>query len=169
MSRLPVVLAAASLTTVLGAAVAVPTASAATCRTRWGSLAESAGDLTQARLVGVRAGSHACFDRLVVDLAGRTAGYRVSYVPQVFTEGKGDVVPLRGGARLQVVVLAPTSAARLAVPSVAGMRTFRQVAYAGSLEGQTTLGLGVRARLPFRVFVLAGARPRLVVDVAHHW
>ena len=34
--------------------------------------------------------------------------------------------------------------------------TFRQVAWAGSFEGQTTLALGVRARLPFRVFTLAG-------------
>ena len=40
---------------------------------------------------------------------------------------------------------------------------------AGSFEGQTTIGLGVRARLPFRVFVLAGpgSGSRLVVDVAH--
>ena len=39
------------------------------------------------------------------------------------------------------------------------------------LRGQTTLGLGVRARLPFRAFVLAGPGDgsRLVVDVAHLW
>ncbi len=45
------------------------------------------------------------------------------------------------------------------------------MAYAGSFEGQTTLGLGVRARLPFRAFVLAGPGDgsRLVVDVAHRW
>jgi hypothetical protein len=50
--------------------------------------------------------------------------------------------------------------------NVAGYRTFRQVAWAGSFEGYTTAGLGVRARLPFRVFTLPG---RLVVDVAHRW
>ena len=55
--------------------------------------------------------------------------------------------------------------------NVAGYSTFRQVAYAGSFEGQTTIGLGVRARLPFRVFTLAGpgSDTRLVIDVAHHW
>ena len=37
---------------------------------------------------------------------------------------------------------------RLPMPNVAGYRTFRQVAWAGSFEGQTTVGLGVRARLP---------------------
>jgi hypothetical protein len=57
---------------------------------------------------------------------------------------------------------------------VKGFRTFRQVAYAGSFEGQTTFGLGVRARLPFRVFVLAGSPgdrhgAMLVIDVAHRW
>jgi len=57
---------------------------------------------------------------------------------------------------------------------VAGFDTFRQVASAGSFEGWTTLALGVRARLPFRVFLVRGApysdqALRLVVDVAHRW
>jgi hypothetical protein len=47
----------------------------------------------------------------------------------------------------------------------------RQAAFAGSFEGQTRLGLGVRACLPFRVFVLQapGTQSRVVVDVAHLW
>ena len=47
----------------------------------------------------------------------------------------------------------------------------RQVAWAGSFEGQTTIGLGVRARLPMRAFVLNGPGDglRVVVDVAHRW
>jgi len=49
---------------------------------------------------------------------------------------------------------------------VSGFQTFRQVAWAGSFEGTTTVGLGVRARLPFRVFSLSD---RIVVDVAHFW
>ena len=55
--------------------------------------------------------------------------------------------------------------------NVSGYRTFRQVADAGSFEGQTTYGLGVRARLLFRVFTVAGpgTNTRLVVDVVHHW
>ena len=53
--------------------------------------------------------------------------------------------------------------------NVSGYQTFRQVAWAGSFEGYTTLGLGVRARLPFKVFTLdgPGSGSRLVVDVAH--
>ena len=54
---------------------------------------------------------------------------------------------------------------------VAGYRTFREVTWAGSFEGQSTAGLGVRARLPFRVMVLdgPGTSSRVVVDVAHRW
>jgi hypothetical protein len=54
---------------------------------------------------------------------------------------------------------------------VTGYQTFRQVAWAGSFEGYSSLGLGVRARLPFRVQTLPGpgAGSRLVLDVAHFW
>ena len=55
--------------------------------------------------------------------------------------------------------------------NVDGWRAFRQVALCGSFEGYMTFGLGVGARLPFRVFTLPGpgAHSRLLIDVAHHW
>jgi hypothetical protein len=57
---------------------------------------------------------------------------------------------------------------------VTGFRTVRQVAWAGSYEGTTSLGVGTRARLPFRVFTLLGSpgddqAVRLVIDVGHRW
>jgi hypothetical protein len=162
--------------------VTVPGASAApACATGWGSLPKAAAATTPAPLTGVRAGRNECYDRLVLDLgAGPASGYSVSYVAAVRQEGSGAVVPLRGGARLAVVAHAPAYDATgpTYVPAnpnelapVAGSRTFRQVAWAGSFEGSTTVGLGVRARLPFRVLVLTGpgAGSRLVVDVAHTW
>ena len=159
-----------------------PTAFAAPfCGITWGSLTKEAGQGSPGDLTGVRAGRHDCFDRLVLDVAGPAAGYRVSYVDQVHQGGSGDVVPLRGGARLAVDALLdahddagnPTyrPANRQELVDVTGWRTFRQVAFASDFEGHTTLGLGVRARLPFRVFVLngPGSGSRLVVDVAHRW
>ena len=47
------------------------------------------------------------------------------------------------------------SANRSEVTNVSKYQAFRQVAWTGSFEGHTTLGLGVRARLPFKVFTLA--------------
>lgn len=149
-----------------------PTAEAAYCGITWGSLAKSSRADTDQTVREVRAGRHTCFDRVVIDLKGRTpTGYRVRYVDQVYADGSGDRVPLRGGAKLQIIVNAPSySASKKNLVDVDGYRTLRQVASAGSFEGQTTFGVGVRARLPFRVFKIDdGSTSRLVIDVAHRW
>lgn len=165
------------------------TTASASCPRGWGSLPEVHTNQVRPPLpnaptsvTNVRTGRHACYDRLVIDLANGATGYDVRYVSSVVQDGSGSLVPLRGGARLQLVVHAPAYNVNTGKPTyvpkngneltnVAGYSTFRQVAFAGSFEGQSTLGLGVRARLPFRVFTLAGpgTGARLVVDVAHHW
>ena len=158
--------------------------SAACPAVTWGSTPETgrAESRLDRTLTGVRSGRHACFDRLVVDLTSSAPpAFVVRYVDRVTANGSGDVVPLRGGARLQVTVFAPAyddegdptyvPANRRELTAVAGYRTFRQVAWAGSFEGDTILGLGVRARLPFRVLQVPGpgTGSRLVIDVAHTW
>jgi hypothetical protein len=145
------------------------------CGIVWGSLFKEAGNGGATSLAGVRTGRHDCYDRLVVDLnGGPAAAYHVEYVDAVYNDPRGDLVPLQGGARLKIVVYVPTNrtpAHPTKLADVSGYQTFKQVAYAGSFEGQTNIGLGVRARLPFRVFVLAGPGDgsRVVIDVAHHW
>ncbi len=171
MRSLVAILAVAAVPAV---GLVTPSSAASGCPTGWGSLPETSSRTTTAQLTGVRSGRHTCFDRLVIDLSGRPAGYRVNYVSNVFTDGSGALVPLRGGAKLQIVVTAPNyhlTANQRELTNVAGYQTFRQVAWAGSFEGQSTIGLGVRARLPFRVLTLPGpgAGSRLVVDVAHRW
>lgn len=158
-------------------------ASAATsyCGLEWGSQAKSAPGMSTASVTNVRTGQQACFDRMVVDLNGPVTGYTVGYVPEIIQDGSGFTIPVYGNARLQVVVNAPSygsngnltynPAAKAELSNVAGYQTFRQVVYAGSFEGSTSIGLGVRARLPFRVFTLdgPGSGSRLIVDVAHFW
>ena len=151
------------------------------CGLVWGSLVKTDPAMSTASVTNVRTGQHYCFDRMVVDLNGPVAGYTVRYVPTVVQDGSGLPIALRGGAFLQVTVNAPpydangnatyNPANKTELANVAGYQTFRQVAYAGSFEGYTTLGLGVRARLPFRVFTLdgPGTGSRLVIDVAHFW
>jgi hypothetical protein len=117
----------------------------------------------------------------VVDVRGDVGGYTARYVARVTADGSGAVVPTRGGAAIELTVDDPASTAA-GVPTyspanprelrdVTGYSTFRQVVWAGSFEGCTSVGLGVRARLPFRVFELAGpgTGSRLVLDVAHRW
>lgn len=172
---------ALSLATGLGVAAPPPAAAAAYCGNAWGSVSKTRPDYSSGRITDVRTGGHACFDRMVVDLKGKVAGYDVRYVTRVHQQGSGREVPLAGGADLQVMVRAPAHTLshqpsydppnwNRAV-NVDSHRTFEQVAFTGSFEGQTMIGLGVRARLPFRVFVLDGPGngSRLVVDVAHRW
>ncbi|GEK20160.1 AMIN-like domain-containing (lipo)protein [Cellulomonas xylanilytica] len=162
-------------------APASPAAAAPYCGIVWGSLAKAAPDLSQAPVVNVRTGRHSCYDRLVIDVAGDVGGYTVAYVPVVIQDASGYEIPTRGGAALQITVNDPSydsgynetydPADPLELTDVTGYSTFRQVVAAGSFEGYTSLGLGVRARLPFRVFTLdgPGTSSRLVVDVAHRW
>jgi hypothetical protein len=179
-TRAAVVLAAAAAST----AIALPSASAATCPTGWGSLPESVADSGGGTLDDVRAGRHDCYDRLVLDLDGIDASevsYDVRYVREVITDGSGEVIPLRGAADLQVLVHTPAHTPGGAATydprndaealDVSGYSTFRQVAWGKSFEGESRFGVGVRARLPFRVTVLDGPGDgsRLVVDVAHTW
>lgn len=167
--------------TVIPLASSGPAQGAPYCGITWGSTAKVTTAVTSDTVRGARAGQHTCYDRLVLDLSGygRTTGYRVRYVAAV-TGPSGIPVPLAGGARLQIDVNAraynssgsPTyrpADPRHAV-NVAGYRTFRQVAFVTSFEGQSTFGLGVRARLPMRAFVIQDPTgQRLVIDVAHRW
>ena len=151
----------------------------------WGSLPERASGMTTQPIVAVRTGEHRCYDRVVIDLAGAgrgRLGYDVRYVAAVHREGTGTPLTLRGAADLQITVRAPAYNVRTGattfdpahpnrLANLTGYSALRQLAYAGSFEGYTTFGLGVRARLPMRAFVLdgPGSGHRLVIDVYHHW
>lgn len=154
---------------------AATAAAAPYCGITWGSLPEVSTSLTAGAVAGVRSGRHTCFDRLVVDVRAGTGalGYSVRYVTAVTNPGSGLPVAVAGGARLQVTVNAPATRMVPAggTQTYPGWNTFRQLRWVASFEGYTDFGLGVRARLPMRTFVLTapdGTR-RLVVDVAHAW
>ncbi|MEV0323103.1 hypothetical protein ACIBKX_33730 [Streptomyces sp. NPDC050658] len=181
--------ALAAGTVVLAGAVAAPakasevtTAQAAACPIAWGSLAETRALSTLNPLTNVRTGQHGCWDRVVIDVpkaAVGELGYYVRYVDKFAMDGSGEVVPVSGGAIIQVSVHAPaynvstgattypaTAGKKLPGVDLAGYRTLRDARYGGTFEGMTQIGLGVREKLPFRVSVLNG---RIVIDVAHNW
>ncbi|MDQ1013699.1 AMIN-like domain-containing (lipo)protein [Streptomyces afghaniensis] len=164
------------------APVATRAATQATaCPTGWGSLPKTDTSGTISPVTDIRTGRHTCFDRMVVDVpgGGSDVGYSVRYVDRLYQDGSGREIPVAGGAVLEVRVAAPaydpetgaaTYPARAGRPlpgvDLTGYRTFRDTRFAGSFEGDTQIGLGVRARLPFRVLQLDG---RVIVDVAHSW
>jgi hypothetical protein len=186
--RRPVLLAAALL--LAGGSVAGAVAPAAgagvapSCGITWGSLPRAGGVLRPVGLLSTRTGRHDCYDRLVFEFAGSADGYRVQYASEVPTEGKGDPLSpvTAGGALLRVTLLEPAYDPRTGAPTypyrvgdhvvdVTGYRTLRDGVFGGSFEGHTTFAVGVRARLPFQVFVLSGpgSHSRIVLDVAHRW
>ncbi|MGW0506151.1 AMIN-like domain-containing (lipo)protein [Micromonospora sp. NPDC003241] len=152
------------------------------CGITWGSGDRTAGALSDAPLVEVRTGRHECHDRVVFEFDGSVNGYSVGY-GETYTEGEGLALSpyTAGGALLRVSLRAPAyDDAHLAtvpyrvgdhVATVLRYTTLRDVVFGGSFEGYTTFAVGVRARLPFRVTVLAGpgTHTRIVLDVAHQW
>lgn len=176
------VLAGAGVAVAAGAADAAPAVGARSvaCPTGWGSGVKSDVAGGGVPLRDIRTGRHDCFDRMVLDVpGGGDVGYYVRYVARLHQDGSGRYIPVGGGAVLEVRVSAPSYAPETGAPTypgrvgrtlpgvdIGGYRTFRDTRFVGSFEGETQIGLGVRARLPFRVIQLPG---RVVVDVAHSW
>ena len=183
MRRIVSVLAAlvmaggAGVAAVAAAAPAAATAGhPAACASHWGTNPKHGGSNGTVRtpVRGVRAGQHGCFDRLVVDLGtGPRPPFSAQYVRHIVAQGSGRVLRVRGHARILIVVRGPAGrhypANAVNLADVSGFTTFRQVRGAGSFERVTAIGLGVRAKLAFRVFLVGSptAAWRLVIDVAH--
>ncbi|MGW1376265.1 AMIN-like domain-containing (lipo)protein [Streptomyces sp. NPDC002446] len=173
-------------TGVLGAAGAAgaatgPAGAATVCSTHWGSGDKSATDGNGAPLKNIKTSRSTCYDRMVFDISGANgkAGYHVGYVDAFHQDGSGERIPVRGGAILEIYVSAPsydpstgkqsyagTAGKPLPGVNLTGYKTFKDTRFGASFEGQTQVGLGVRAKLPFRV---QQTGDQLIVDVAHTW
>ena len=154
------------------------------CETGWGSTEKlvQRTDDHKPPLTDIRTGRHECFDRMVIDFNGGSAagslGYRVKYVEKLAVPGSPEGIPVSGGAILQIAT-GPnhdpaTGAASYpgqhgqALPGVdvTGYQTFKDTRYVDAPEDDVVVGVGVRARLPFRV---TQSGDHLIVDVAHSW
>ncbi|TJZ44569.1 hypothetical protein FCH28_30020 [Streptomyces piniterrae] len=151
------------------------------CSTVWGSGDKSATDSDGQPLKNIKTSRSACYDRMVFDISGAKGklGYHVGYVDKFHQDGSGELIPVNGRAILQIYVSAPsydgatgkqTYAGRAGKPlpgvNLTGYKTFKDTKFGASFEGQTQVGLGLRAKLPFRVLQ---SGDQLIVDVAHSW
>ena len=120
----------------------------------------------------VRVGSHAGYDRIVVELTGGSpdqVGWRVEYDDEPRTQGKGDEVDLPGSATLRVIVTGlaypPTGTSTpsgLVADSAHGNVTgvFADPVF----EGQAQIFIGLDASRGFHVSML-DSPTRIAVDI----
>jgi hypothetical protein len=120
----------------------------------------------QAVITSVQVSGQGDFDRVTFTFQGAHPGYDIAYRSKITSEPMDRVVPLRGGAFLQVMVH-PTSTVVTAPqrPITPDLTRVKQVKGAGDFEALASYGIGVAGRAPFRVSRLSNPN-RLVVDIA---
>jgi hypothetical protein len=123
----------------------------------------------------VRAGAHACFERVVFELQGTGTfpGYWVRYQDAPLTDDpRGEPVAVAGSAfvvvNLESWMKSPEGQGyqgplRFTPENVSHVKELVQL---GDFEGMTTWAIGVDGKRPFQVSTL-DAPPRLVVDIAN--
>lgn len=124
---------------------------------------------TASRLVSVQASQGNGFDRVQFTFDRALPSWQVGYVRAV-QDGAGARLPLRGSAVLGVTFRPALAHDSGGDPSFEPQSitppydSLRQVRLASDFEGRVRLGLGLRARMGFRVLE-ASDPPRIMVDV----
>ena len=127
-------------------------------------------------LVAIRAARHQQFDRVVFQFTQGLPPTTVTYVPYLLEDPRGGLLPLRGGAFLQVTFQHASTLDQRTVPprqTYTGPRLLTpnlpslvQLRLAGDFEAVLSFGLGLNHRAGFRVLTLRDPW-RVVVDVSH--
>ncbi len=120
----------------------------------------------------LRYARHGSFDRVVVDLRGRRAGFATFFTDRLSYDPSGQPVPLRGRYATYLTLTPAVTygyegenlydGPRLRRPEFPALRG---LALVGSWEGQTTFGFTSRTR-PYRIFTLTDPS-RVVIDFRH--
>lgn len=126
----------------------------------------------------VETGSHDCFDQISITLNGRLSPrYRVSYVRQAFTQGKGDPLCKSKALSLMEIVIGANSlllnqpGTLEGDPAIRGWQSIDQTCYGGSFEATTSFAAVTRGShtLPFDVSTWSPTKTTtvLIIKIAH--
>ncbi len=147
--------------------------------TGWGTNIKANNSHSNTEMTGVTAVSWNCYDRIAINIGETAVHYNVNYVENVTTVGKGDNLSLGGGAKLRISIQAgaystatddwqtvypATVGQTLPGVDVNGYSVLRDVKWGGSFESNSTIGVGVKEKLPFRVVTEGN---QVYVDIAH--
>lgn len=106
---------------------------------------------------------------------GAAVGYEVGYAGGPFADPSGQAVPVEGDAFLRIVLLNGTTVDLSGeVPRESDIdpevdpatRAVVDIVQVSDFEGQSEWVVGLRERVPFRVFFDGGASDRLVLELA---
>jgi hypothetical protein len=126
------------------------------------------GAVASTTVTAVRVGSHAGYDRFVIEFTGGVPGYEVTPQPSptFTTSPKGDQVTLQGTSGVLVKIHAVTNWTGYAGQTAfqPGYPYLRQAVQVENFEGTQQWALGVQGSASIRVTVMASP-DRLVVDV----
>lgn len=118
----------------------------------------------------VRVGSHAGFDRVVLDLTGEgDPGWFVDYTNNPTQQGSGNTIDFIGATALNVNIDGTTYPFDLGLEdpqlgTVEGAGSITQVISTGTFEGRSQFVIGLREQLPYSVQVLEDPQ-RVVIDI----
>jgi hypothetical protein len=124
-------------------------------------------------LTGIRVGQHAGFDRVVFQFSGGLPVYRTAAVRTVYSDPKGDLVPLAGQQSLRVVFRASAWCQQPVRQTYTGPPVLTPfyprllvVSEAGDFEQVLSFGIGTAAGGSYRAYSLTGP-DRVVIDFTH--
>jgi hypothetical protein len=124
----------------------------------------------------IRTGHHGGFDRVVFQVDGTgTPGWDVRYVDEAIEQGRGETIPVKGNAILQVTIKG------VGLPTETGIDEYddavplpgsdtdvvTEVVWDSTFEGTSVAFVGTTEEAPFRVYLLEDPT-RVVLDVVHH-
>lgn len=124
---------------------------------------------------GIRVGSHADFDRVVIDLQGEgTPGWFTNYTDTATQQASGQPVNVTGQSFLNINIEGTTYPFEIGVadakiePVQGSGPAVAEVVSTGTFEGRSQFIIGVNTKeAPYAVSFLENPK-RLVVDVKHH-
>jgi hypothetical protein len=124
-------------------------------------------------LTGIRVGQHVGFDRVVFQFSGGLPVYRTEAVQTVYSDPKGDLVPLAGQQSLRVVFRASAWCQQPVRHTYTGPSVLTSfyprllvISAAGDFEQVLSFGIGTATSGSYRAYSLAGP-DRVVIDVTH--
>jgi hypothetical protein len=156
------------------AVVGAPTGFAQTATDSGGAVVQRAESVST-RVVNLRVGQHALFDRVVIDIRGPLPSRTLQYFRRLRYASSGYPVPLRGRRFLDISLFPawttrhPWSGREVyRGPQLQqySMPTLRGVALVDDFEGYVGFGIALRRHVHYSVTVLH--RPnRIVIDLPH--